>query len=109
MTGHLRSFHASAALSSGGATIAVLVLGLSAAIAAMRERERAIQTKLPRFVLEFLKKDPNAQVQVEWKRRTVGSAQGRGGPTCWRDVNRYRSSVAVRITRRPVSGGRSTR
>ncbi|MFP8881029.1 MAG: matrixin family metalloprotease [Myxococcota bacterium] len=169
MTGYLRSLHASAALSSVGATIAVLVLGLSAAIAAveessagsaathtippgkgrineflacelpdgsrpyvdvspsdmpwrvaiamprnspryggwqearqaaiaaMREWERAIQTKLPWFVLEFLKKDRNAPVQVEWKRRTVGSAQGRGGPTCWRDDGQLRAGGRIKV------------
>ena len=52
------------------------------AIEAMRAWERAIQTRAPWFELEFVDRDPAAPVQIEWKRRVTGSAQGRAGPVC---------------------------
>ena len=69
----------------------------AAAIAAMREWERAIQTQLPWFVLEFVEKDPKAQVGVKWKRRTAGSAQGRGGPTCWKEDGQMRAGGRMEV------------
>jgi hypothetical protein len=52
------------------------------AIESMRGWERAIQTRTPWFELEFVDRDPEAPVQIEWKRRITGSAQGRAGPVC---------------------------
>jgi len=52
------------------------------AIESMRAWERAIQTRTPWFELEFVDRDRDAPVQIEWKRRVVGSYQGSGGPTC---------------------------
>lgn len=52
-------------------------------IAAMRQWETAIQAKLPWFQLEFVEKDPDAPVQVKWKRRIVGPYGGFGRMT-WR-------------------------
>lgn len=49
------------------------------AIEAMRGWERAIHEQLPWFRLEFVEDDPNAAVQIVWKRRMTGSAAGRGG------------------------------
>jgi hypothetical protein len=49
-----------------------------AAIEAMRMWERAIQPHLPWFRLEFVEKDPDAPVQVEWKRRITGPWGGFG-------------------------------
>ncbi|MDB4433337.1 matrixin family metalloprotease [bacterium] len=48
-------------------------------IEAMRGWERAIHEHLPWFRLEFVEDDPNAAVQIVWKRRMTGSAAGRGG------------------------------
>ena len=56
--------------------------GREAAIESMRAWERALQTQLPWFALEFVMKDREAPVQITWKRRTTGSAQARAGPTC---------------------------
>jgi|GEM_PF-3301298 len=52
------------------------------AIESMRGWERAIQTRAPWFELGFVDRDPEAAVQIEWKRRMTGSAQGRAGPVC---------------------------
>ncbi len=51
------------------------------AIEAMRDWEKAIQPELPWFQLEFVEKDPQAPVQVKWKRRMVGSWAGFGRMT----------------------------
>jgi hypothetical protein len=59
-----------------------------AAIESMRLWEGAIQTRLPWFELEFVEKDRKAPVQIRWKRRTSGTAQGRAGPTCRRSDGR---------------------
>lgn len=53
------------------------------AVAAMRQWETAIQSQLPWFQLEFVEKDPEAPVQVKWKRRIVGPFGGFGRMT-WR-------------------------
>ncbi len=68
-----------------------------AAVDAMREWERAIQTRLPWFVLEIVKKDPEAQVQIKWKRRTAGNVQGRGGPTCWEEDGELRAGGRIEV------------
>jgi len=68
-----------------------------AAIEAMRGWERSIRTRIPWFALEFADDDPTAPVQVEWKRRTVGRAQGRGGPTCALDGEVYRAGGQMEI------------
>jgi hypothetical protein len=52
------------------------------AIESMRAWERAIQTRTPWFELEFVDHDPDAPVQIEWKRRVTGNYQGFGGPVC---------------------------
>jgi hypothetical protein len=54
--------------------------GREAVIAAMQEWENAIRTRLSWFRLEFVEDDPEAPVQVEWKRRLAGSYSGFGGP-----------------------------
>jgi hypothetical protein len=48
------------------------------AIEAMRMWETAIRPMLPWFELEFVEKDPDAPVQVEWKRKIVGPWAGFG-------------------------------
>lgn len=55
-----------------------------AAVESMRLWETAIQKHVRWFELEFVVEDPDAPVQVEWKRRMVGQAQGRGGLSCQR-------------------------
>jgi len=50
-----------------------------AAIEAMKMWEDAIQPHLPWFRLAFVEVDPNAPVQVEWKRRITGPWAGFGG------------------------------
>ncbi|MCG8590774.1 MAG: hypothetical protein MJE66_15900 [Proteobacteria bacterium] len=45
-------------------------------IEAMRMWEAAIQPELPWFALEFTEDDPEAPVQVVWKRRTAGTWAG---------------------------------
>jgi hypothetical protein len=54
--------------------------GREAVIDAMKEWERALQTQLPWFRLEFVEEDESAPVQVLWKRRVAGDFQGFGGP-----------------------------
>jgi predicted Zn-dependent protease len=54
--------------------------GREAVIAAMREWERALQAELPWFRLEIVESDPEAPVQVVWKRQLAGPYQGFGGP-----------------------------
>jgi hypothetical protein len=54
-----------------------------AAIEAMVQWERSIQTRVPWFELVFVDVDKEAPVQIEWKRRISGKAAGRGGPVCW--------------------------
>ena len=54
--------------------------GREAVIAAMQEWERALQTRLPWFRLEFVEAEPEAPVQVVWKRNLAGSYSGFGGP-----------------------------
>jgi Matrixin len=48
------------------------------AIDAMRMWERALQPHVPWFRLEFVEKDPDAAVQVVWKRRIAGPWAGFG-------------------------------
>jgi len=71
--------------------------GRNAAIAGMRHWERAIQSKFPWFELEFVMKDRDAPVQIKWRRRTTGSAQGRAGPVCWTDGGRIRAGGAMEV------------
>ncbi len=54
--------------------------GREAVIDAMKEWERALQTQLPWYRLEFVEEDESAPVQVLWKRRIAGDYQGFGGP-----------------------------
>jgi len=49
-----------------------------AAIEAMRMWEDAIRPLVPWFALEFVENDPEAPVQVQWKRRIAGSFAGFG-------------------------------
>ena len=53
-----------------------------AAVEGMRLWETAIREHVPWFELEFVIEDPEAPVQIEWKRRMTGSAQGRAGYRC---------------------------
>jgi hypothetical protein len=50
------------------------------AIESMRLWEDAIRPHLPWFRLEFVEKDPDAPVQVVWKRRVTGPYSGFGRP-----------------------------
>lgn len=52
-----------------------------AAIEAMQLWETAIRPHLPWFRLEFVEKDPDAPVQLEWKRRIGGTYGGFGRQT----------------------------
>ena len=54
-----------------------------AAIEAMRMWESAIQPEVPWFRLEFTQKDPDAAVQVRWKRRITGPWGGFGSMKVW--------------------------
>jgi len=54
--------------------------GREAVIDAMKEWERALQTQLPWFRIEFVDEDESAPVQVLWKRRIGGDYLGFGGP-----------------------------
>jgi hypothetical protein len=56
------------------------------AIEAMRMWETAIQPMLPWFALEFVEKDRDAPVQVEWKRKIAGPWAG-FGRILYRDVD----------------------
>lgn len=72
--------------------------GRAAAIEAMQEWERAIQTRLRWFELEFVEKDRDAPVQIRWKRRTVGNAQGRAGPTCKMEAGRIKAGGKMEVS-----------
>ena len=51
----------------------------AAVIEAIKSWETAIQPVLPWFVLEIVRDDKDAQIQVEWKTRITGDAAGWGG------------------------------
>jgi hypothetical protein len=53
-----------------------------AAVDSMRLWERSIQTRVPWFELEFVEKDTDAPIQIDWKRRITGKAAGRAAPVC---------------------------
>jgi hypothetical protein len=72
----------------------------AAAIAAMRQWERAIQTELSWFRLEFVEKGADAPVRIQWKRRTTGSASGRAGPMCWLEDGRVRAGGRMMVSLR---------
>lgn len=72
--------------------------GREVAVAAMRQWESALQTELPWFKLEFVKRDRNAPVAIEWKRRTTGAAVGRAGPTCWLEDGQLRVGGRMEIS-----------
>jgi hypothetical protein len=71
------------------------------AIEALREWERAIQTELPWFRLEFVEKDRKAQVKIDWKRRMTGSASGRGWTTCWKQGEELRAGGRMDVSIKP--------
>ncbi len=48
-------------------------------VGAIRGWEEAIQSAVPWFRLEIVRDDPDADIQVEWRRRITGDAAGRGG------------------------------
>ncbi len=54
----------------------------NAAIEGIRLWEEAMRLHWRWFALDFVREDPSAPVQVEWKRRMSGSAQGRAGIAC---------------------------
>jgi hypothetical protein len=71
-----------------------------AAIDAMRMWEEAIAPHVPWFRLLFVEKDPSAPVQIEWKRRMVGSAAGRAGIRYEVDGDRLRIGGRMTISTR---------
>lgn len=81
----------------------------NAALDGMRLWERAIRAQVPWFELEFVLEDPEAAVQIEWKRRTTGSAQGRAGLVCdrfdgaWRVGGRMELAVRESPTSQPLT------
>lgn len=75
--------------------------GREAVLAAMKEWERALQTKLPWFRLEFSESDPDAPVQVVWKRRIPGDVVGFGGPLARVRDGKLGAGGALAISVRP--------
>ena len=81
----------------------------NAAVEGMRRWERAIRPHVSWFELEIVTEDPEAAVQVEWKRRTVGGAQGRAGVTCerfrgeWRVGGRMDIAIRESPTSQPLT------
>ena len=69
----------------------------NAAVDGMRSWEQAIRPHVPWFELDIVPEDPEAAVQVEWKRRTTGSAQGRAGVTCERSNGKWRVGGRMEI------------
>ena len=72
-----------------------------AAIEAMRMWERAIQPRLPWFRLEFVEEDPEAAVQVRWKRRITGPYGGFGRQTSTVQGGRLRVGGEMEISTTP--------
>ncbi len=77
----------------------------SAAVEGMRTWERAIRPHVPWFELDIVTEDPEAAVQIQWKRRTTGSAQGRAGVTCERSRGQWRvgGRMEIAIRESPTS------
>ena len=77
----------------------------TAAIEGILLWQEAIQEQVPWFVLEFVTEDPDAPVQVEWKRRTTGSAAGRAWWTCevYADRPRVGGRIEIAIRQSPTS------
>ncbi|MFQ5698002.1 MAG: matrixin family metalloprotease [Myxococcota bacterium] len=73
----------------------------NAAIDAIRMWERAIQPHLEWFRLEFVKKDPEAAVQVVWKRRIAGPWAGFGWIRYWMDHGRLRVGGGMEVSTTP--------
>ena len=71
------------------------------AIDAMREWERAIQKRVPWFVLEFAEDDPGAPVQVRWKRRIPGPWGGFGRITTTVEDERLRVGGEMQVSTTP--------
>jgi len=77
----------------------------SAAVDGMRTWEHAIRPHVPWFELDMVTEDPEAAVQIQWKRRTTGSAQGRAGVTCERSRGQWRvgGRMEIAIRESPTS------
>jgi predicted Zn-dependent protease len=77
----------------------------AAAIEGILLWQEAIQEQVPWFVLEFVTEDPDAPVQIEWKRRTTGSAAGRAWWTCevYGDRPRVGGRIEIAIRQSPTS------
>jgi predicted Zn-dependent protease len=73
----------------------------AAAIEAMQMWERAIQPRVPWFRLEFVEKDPDAPVQVKWKRRIAGPWAGFGEIQHWRENGDLRVGGRMQISTTP--------
>ena len=71
------------------------------AIESIRLWETGIQPHLPWFKLVFVEDDPNAPVQVKWKRRITGSYGGFGGQRWWVSKGRVRVGGAMEISTTP--------
>jgi hypothetical protein len=75
--------------------------GREAVIAALQEWERALQTRLSWFRLEFVESDPDAPVQILWKRRIPGDIVGFGGPSARVRDGRLWAGGVLTISVRP--------
>ena len=77
----------------------------NAAVEGIRAWELAIRPHVSWFEIDVVEADPEAAVQVEWKRRTTGSAQGRAGPTCERFRGKWRvgGRMEIAIRESPTS------
>jgi len=71
------------------------------AIEAMQMWEDAIRPHLPWFELEFTENDPDAPVQVEWKRRVPGPRKGVGYLRYRRVEDGYDVGGAMELAIRP--------
>lgn len=77
----------------------------AAAIEGMQLWQQALKEQVPWFELEFVVEDREAPVQIEWKRRTTGSAQGRAGLTCrpFEGEHRVGGRMELAIRQSPIS------
>ena len=74
----------------------------AAAIEAMQLWETALRPELPWFRLEFVEKDPEAAVQVKWKRRIPGPFGGFGRLTWRTEEGRWRVGGEMQISTTPA-------
>lgn len=73
----------------------------AAAIEAMQMWERAIRPQVPWFRLEFVEEDPDAAVQVQWKRRITGPWAGFGEIRHRQQAGRLRVGGRMQVSTTP--------